>query len=260
MSSLESIFQNPLDLFTKAIKRGSYFLRTGYWHTPERCCEGFPDDNFANHLKVYRFALQFAVDKDVLDVGSGTGYGIHAISQSCKSALGIDLSRQAIRYAKRKYQNSNLQYIRMNAESLAFDDKSFDLIISTENFEHLHDQRANLRETARVLRDDGALLLATPNPEMFLGIQNRYHTHEFVFEELLNLAREFYRDCVIAENLLEPNTPEGIRMKAERVARGAVGVNLAAKPIIWGRTIDNTWISNTHSFVCFCRFPLRNHH
>jgi SAM-dependent methyltransferase len=233
----------------------AYTLRTGYWHSGERACPDFPEENFVNHLKAYRFASQFCSNKKVLDIGCGTGYGTSLLAHSAGSAVGIDISRQAIRYARKRYLGANVQFFQMNAESLAFPDCSFDFIISSENFEHLHDQRANLREISRVLKDEGMLLLATPNHEMFLGINTPYHTHEFLYEEFLQIVQEFFGKCLISENLLDPPTEEGQRMKKERQERGAFGINLSRDPVLWGEPVDPTWLSNTHSFFCFARKP-----
>jgi SAM-dependent methyltransferase len=143
----------------------------------------------------------------------------------------------------------------MDAESLSFADASFDFIISTENFEHLRDYRRNLQEMARVLTPGGMLLLATPNPEMFVGVVNPYHTHEFSYHELLDMAQEFFGECVIAENLLAPPTEGGRLMREERLQAGTVGKTLFQNPLLWGQPIDTTWLSNTHSFFCFARLP-----
>src|SRR5260370_670121 len=59
----------------KAYAKAAYFLRTGYWQTRERVNPDFPDDNFQNHFKVYRFIAQWARDRNTLDVGCGTSYG-----------------------------------------------------------------------------------------------------------------------------------------------------------------------------------------
>jgi SAM-dependent methyltransferase len=244
-----------LALARNLLTRGAYTLRTGYWHTGERCCPDFPDENFINHLKVYRFASQFCQGKKVLDVGCGTGYGTSYLAESAVLAVGIDLSRQAIRYARRHYKNPQLRFLRMNAESLVFPERSFDFIISTENFEHLGDHRANLREMSRVLTDAGMLLLATPDHEMFLGIDNPYHTHEFTYDELLHMVQEFFCECQISESLLAPATEEGQRLRAERQKRGALGLNLSLDPFLWGKRVDTSWLSNTHSFFCFARVP-----
>lgn len=239
----------------KFMARSAYAIRTGYWHTGERCCPAFPDDNFVNHLKVYRFASQFCKGKRVLDVGCGTGYGTAYLANSAWSAVGIDISSQAVRYARKQYRDSNLQFERMSAESLTFADGSFDFIISTENFEHLGDHKANLQHMARVLTNQGMLLLATPNLEMFVDDSNPYHTHEFTYEELSNLLKEFFSEYVIAENVLTPPTKEGRFLRDERQKKGFVGADLAGVRALWGEPIDTTWLSNTHSFFCFARQP-----
>jgi 2-polyprenyl-3-methyl-5-hydroxy-6-metoxy-1,4-benzoquinol methylase len=249
--------QNLLPVVRKILTRSAYTLRTGYWHTGERCCPDFPDEIFLNQFKVYRFASQFCAEKRVLDVGCGTGYGTSHLAESAKSAVGIDLSRQAIRYARTHYSKANLEFRRMSAESLALADHSFDFVLSTENFEHLRDHRANLREISRVLTDDGMVLLATPNPEMFVGVSNRYHTHEFPYDDLLQMVREFFSECLVCENQLTPPTEEGRRLREERRKRGSVGADLVHQPWLWGCNIDATWLCNTHSFFCLARRPRR---
>lgn len=247
----------PGFLLERLFSKGAYFLRTRYWHTGERCCEDFPDENFVNHFKVYRFASQFCKGKDVLDVGCGTGYGSSYLAASARSVAGIDISRTAVRYARRRYRDSQARFLCMNAESLRFPNRSFDFLISTENFEHLGDQRASLREASRVLRDDGMLLLATPNHEMFTAVENPYHTHELQFEELVDMVSGFFSEQVVAENLLPPPTNEGRRMREDRERRGAIGAHLIASPFLWGDPIDTSWLSNTHSLFCFARGPRR---
>lgn len=249
--------QSPLTFARKAVKRVTYALRTGYLHTGERCCPAFRDENFINHLKVYQFGSQFCREKRILDVGCGTGYGTSHLAESASIAVGVDLSRQAIRHARRHYRDRRVQFLRMNAESLAFADRSFDFVISTENFEHLTNHRANLREMSRVLADDGMLLLATPNMEMLLDVNNPYHTHEFSYEELSQIVQEFFEDCQISENLLTPETQEGRRLREERWKKGARGINLSLDPFLWGERVDTTWLSNTCSFFCFARAPRR---
>jgi len=249
--------QSPLALAGKMVRRSIFAVRTGYWHTCERSCPGFPDGILLNDQKVYRFAAQFCGGGRILDVGCGTGHGTSHLAESATTAVGIDLSAQAIRYARRQYRSPNLRFLRMNAESLAFPDRNFDFIITSENLEHLHDQRANIREMARVLTDEGMLLLATPNREMFLDGTSPYHTHEFFYDELLELMQEFFGECVISENLLTPSTEEGQRTRKGRQGKGLWGINLSVDPILWSKAVDITWLSNTHSFFSFARKPRR---
>jgi len=249
--------QNPFGLIRKVLTRGSYTLRTGYWHSGERSCPDFPDEIFVSHSKVYSFASQFCAGKRILDVGCGTGYGTSFLSESADSAIGVDISRQALRYARKHYGNSKTEFLRMRSECLFLGDRRFDFVVSVENFEHLRDHRAGLRNMSRVLVDSGLLLLTTPNPEMFFGTSNPYHTHEFAYDELLQIIQEYFSECLICENLLTPTTEEGRRLREARHQRGAAGVDLTRHPWLWGNRVDTTYLCNTHSFICFARHPRR---
>jgi 2-polyprenyl-3-methyl-5-hydroxy-6-metoxy-1,4-benzoquinol methylase len=250
-----SLAQRILNRARRIVRKGAHTIKERYWHSGERVCPDYADENFASHLNVYKFASQFTDGKKILDIGCGTGYGTAYLSKLSPFAIGIDLSSQAIRYARRHYNVDNLRFARMKAEQLGFADRSFDFIISNENFEHLRDQRSNLREMARVLNPDGMLLLATPNYEMFIGNDNPYHTHEVTYREFLEMLQEFFYECAVAENLLDPVDDIGLRMKAERSKIGAVGANLLEYPVLWGLTVDTTYLSNTHSFIGFARRP-----
>jgi SAM-dependent methyltransferase len=131
-------------------RRTVYFIRTGYVQTGERVNPDFPDSNFQNHLKVYKFLEQFAKGKDVLDIGCGLGYGTAYLQAGARSIVGIDISKSAIRFAHKRYPST--QTLVMDAQSLELQPESIDLAISTENFEHLSDQEKSLREVTRILR------------------------------------------------------------------------------------------------------------
>jgi ubiquinone/menaquinone biosynthesis C-methylase UbiE len=227
--------------------RISYFLRTGYYSRGERVNPDFPDANFQNHFKVYRFLQQYAVGKDVIDVGCGTGYGTAHLAEVAKSVVGIDISKSALKWARKHYPG--VRFARMDAQHLRFPDRFFDLVVSTENFEHLPDQRGHVRELARVLRPDGLCFVATPNPEMFTDSQNRYHTKENSFDELMELFHEDFQEMAILENTEEPRTKEGLAMRERRRQQGSIGIRSLAG-------IDTTWLNNTHSFFCFGQRPI----
>lgn len=68
--------------------------------------------------------------------------------------------------------------------SLSFDPSSFDSVVAAEFIEHLEDPYGFLRSVSTVLRDDGRLVLSTPNPIAFptLGF------------EILRSRRYFYTE------------------------------------------------------------------
>jgi len=223
-----------------------YFLKTGYYPDGERVIPDFPNENFQNHLKVYKFLLQFTAAKDVLDVGCGTGYGTACLAENARSIVGIDISKPALRWAKKHYPG--VRFIAMDAQHLDFPDASFDVIVSSENFEHLPDQSSHLRELARVLRPDGFCFVASPNPEMFVGIHNPFHVKENTYDELVSLFSSHFGEVSILENTLDPTTSQGQKQRQRRWSSGRKGAGVPAET-------DPTWLHNTHSFFCFAREP-----
>jgi 2-polyprenyl-3-methyl-5-hydroxy-6-metoxy-1,4-benzoquinol methylase len=223
-----------------AVRLTAYFIRTGYAQTGERVNPDFPDLNFQNHLKVYKFLEQFAKDKDVLDIGCGLGYGTDHIRAFARTIVGIDISRSAIRFARKRYPSAKT--LLMDAQSLQLEPKSIDLAISTENFEHLSDQEQSLREVVKVLRPDGVCFIATPNRNVSMET-NQYHTHEFTASELEELLSRYFNDVQIWTSMLQSPDPASLAMPDTKSLT------------LFGIPVDATYLSNTHSLFSFSRHP-----
>src|SRR6202023_2371945 len=72
--------------------------------TGERVIPGqVNDDLWAEHMARYAFAARLATQARVLDIGCGTGYGTAELAQHAESATGIDISSDAILYARQHY-------------------------------------------------------------------------------------------------------------------------------------------------------------
>lgn len=89
-----------------------------------------------------------AWDKQILDVGAGRGWLCKFLSEYGANVIGLDFSDYAI-------QNKVYDRITQgDMTKLPFEDKSFDLVISRENFEHLTVEQADeaFKEMLRVSR------------------------------------------------------------------------------------------------------------
>ncbi|KAF0190759.1 MAG: putative glycosyltransferase [Gammaproteobacteria bacterium] len=151
------------------------------------------------HIATYRFCLPFVRNKRVLDFGCGSGYGTHLLSADCEQITGIDISADAIAYAKDHYRKDNLDYLRVSNiedESLPFENDTFDTVISFQVMEHIRLVDKYLSEIRRVLRKDGKLVIATPDrtTRLFPGQKpwNVYHVTEYSPSSFGALVRDFF--------------------------------------------------------------------
>jgi len=111
---------------------------------------------------------------NVLDIGSGTGFPIIELSQrlgnTCK-VYGIDPWEAAvdrIKFKMKIWDIKNLEIINGKVESLPFEDKYFDLIISNNGINNVENDKKALEEISRVSKT-GAQLVVTMNlPETMI--------------------------------------------------------------------------------------------
>jgi len=177
-------------------RRAAYFLRTGYLHTNERDNPDFPSSNQERHLRAYQFCLPLAAELDVLDVGCGCGTGSNLLARAARSVTAIDRSSMALQFARRRWKQANLRFLRMDAHTLQFAAASFDFIITNENIEHLDPLEPHVAELARVLRPGGMVFVGTPDPAKTVH-KNRYHQREMTAAELQELLGHHFRAITV---------------------------------------------------------------
>lgn len=146
------------------------------------------------HLVRYEFAVPRMKDADVIDLGCGCGYGAKLLAtQGARSVVGVDLSVEAVEYAKKHYQEPNLAFQVMDVTALDYPDNYFTGAVCFEVLEHVQNYVALLKETVRVLKPGGTLILSTPNKEIWSPKRdqpiNPWHTREFNRDEFGGLVK-----------------------------------------------------------------------
>lgn len=104
--------------------------------------------------------------KDILDVGSGTGFLSLMLTELGYHVTGVDLSAQMIAQASKKAKEKGytIDFHQGDAENLHFPDNSFDAIVNRALLWTLpHPDRA-VREWMRVLRPGGRLCFFLHGP------------------------------------------------------------------------------------------------
>ncbi len=116
----------------------------------------------------------------ILDIGCADGtFGGKLVKQSAV-VCGVDISPLAVGIAKKKLKDAFVT--DLNNQKLPFKTKTFDLIIASEVIEHLYNPNNLLVESKRVLRDNGRLILTTPN-FLYWGNRIKFLFGNFKYEK-----------------------------------------------------------------------------
>lgn len=139
-------------------------------------------DNFVFQRSVlaYHYAAEI-ISGDVLEIGTGTGYGVEILAPKCKRFITVDKFLDPS-----VPQVENVEQHQMVVPPIGFESGSFDFVVSFQVIEHIKDDTQFVREVARVLRPGGKFIVSTPNAPMSLT-RNPWHIREYTAEELQNL-------------------------------------------------------------------------
>lgn len=151
-------------------------------HTAERVSRTDASDNyvFQRSILAYHYAAGL-VSGDVLEIGTGMGYGIEIIAPSATSYTTIDKS---CAYDASLPENTRFQ--QMEVPPIGFADESFDYVISFQVIEHIKRDKDFVKEVSRVLRKGGKFIVSTPNAPMSLT-RNPWHIREYTEQQLRDL-------------------------------------------------------------------------
>ncbi|RPI15670.1 MAG: methyltransferase domain-containing protein [Acidobacteriales bacterium] len=191
--------------------------------TGERVIPGEVEADLWNeHFARYVFASRLSRAKRVLDAGCGTGYGTAELARVASSVTGVDISGDAIDYARSHYQASNVRFLRASCAALPFQSGTFDLIVTFEVIEHLRDWEGLLLEARRLLAPGGQFVVSTPNKDCYAGSRgsagpNPYHEHEFTFDEFEQELRNVFPHV----SLFVQDHVEGFAFKPAKVVSAA---------------------------------------
>ncbi len=137
----------------------------------------------------------------VLDLGTGTGQALEALSEklSPTCCVALDLSQQMLAVAREHFSSlQNTHYVRADAEQLPFQPVSFDLIFSSLVIQWCLTPKNLFDELYRVTKPGGYVVFSTllegSMPEIsqaWLELDDKKHVHQY-------MAAESLFDCVKA--------------------------------------------------------------
>jgi SAM-dependent methyltransferase len=211
---------------------------TGERFTPE-CVR----EIWYEHWHRYVFARRIAKGRRVLDAACGEGYGSALLADAAAEVIGLDIDAASIAHARERYGAlANVRYEQGDATRLDFPSGTFDLVVCFETLEHVQDQERMIAGFARVLTDEGILIVSSPDRHAYSevsGFRNEFHVRELYRDELLALLRPYFPSVdLFGQKLLfqsviwalEGSSGEHEASTADRSA-GAIAPNLDYAPL-----------------------------
>lgn len=99
-----------------------------------------------------------------IDLGCGDGRFTAFLGEFADTDA-LELSREAVDIANSKHPH--VSFFQGDATSHQFEPKTYDVVVSQEVIEHIEDQQAYIDVCHSILKDNGYLIITTPNKKVF---------------------------------------------------------------------------------------------
>lgn len=165
----------------------------------------------------------------VLDVATGTGFTAIELAKKVKQVIAIDITDEMLSEASRlanERKISNIHFEKADANSLPYDNESFDIVTTRRAAHHFTDVSKFLNEAHRVLKVSGRLAIVDMSPlngtEEFLNrierLRDSTHIHGLTQSQWKDLVKganlsiahiQIIRERIDFEHWLYPVNPGG---------------------------------------------------
>ena len=179
----------------------------------------------------YGWAGRIAEGKDVLEVACGSGIGLGHLAHRANKVVGVDYDPKLAELARRQYAG-RIEVREGNAESLPFDDASFDVVLLLEALYYLPNPEAFIRGARRLLRPGGKLLINSANCERRDFNPSPFSTRYFSASEIKEVLERngFHTEVFAAFPLESHGAGDVVRQMCRNVA---VKLRLIPKNMKW---------------------------
>ncbi|RJR54278.1 MAG: class I SAM-dependent methyltransferase [Desulfobacteraceae bacterium] len=150
----------------------------------------------------YSFAKRYCTNRQVVELGCGSGQGLGYLAGAARTVIGGDYSASLLRLALNHYKG-RIPLVQLDAQKLPIKDLSIDVVILFEAIYYLESPEQLVYECTRVLRPGGFVLLCNPNKDL-PDFNPSPHSHRyFSAHDFLQLFRpvgfevECFGDCAV---------------------------------------------------------------
>lgn len=170
-------------------------MKPELFFTGERFIPGQTDYGMTTtHEHRYQLTVPMAEKRKILDFGCGAGYGAQLLARVAQAVVAFDPDEETIAHLRELSRNKNLSFTSQLGD-LVEHAGTFDLVVCFEVLEHVVDPDPILSPIRASLRDDGLLILSTPNKAKYQDLRennNPFHLHEYYLDELQALLEQYF--------------------------------------------------------------------
>jgi ubiquinone/menaquinone biosynthesis C-methylase UbiE len=118
-------------------------------------------------------SIKLGSNETVLDLGCGTGFLFQHINKNVGFLVGVDVSQNALREAKKRTENNqNIALVRADADNIPFPENIFDKIFAITVLQNMPDPIKTITEMKRVSKPE-AIFAVT-------GLKKKFTQESFV--------------------------------------------------------------------------------
>lgn len=127
----------------------------------------------------------------VLDVGCGTGAVLEWVKNMGHIGEGVDNSLMALEYCREK----GLKVELGTAESMNYQNETFDVVLALDVLEHLDDDKGAVLEIHRILKKGGCLIATVPAHKQLWSYHDvaLHHKRRYTQAEFSDLLKEQFQ-------------------------------------------------------------------
>lgn len=122
----------------------------------------------------------------ILDIGCGTGAMLDDLDDYGE-VIGADFSPEALKFCRER-GGKRYRLTRADVRRMPFQSNSFDVVTAMDIIEHIDNDKAALREIARVLKPGGVLLATVP------AFQSLWADHDVALHHFRRYTSHGFRD------------------------------------------------------------------
>lgn len=161
-----------------------------------------------NRMK-YLLSPQFDVYQEVVkvvkgqvaDIGFGTGFGTHLLTQKADAVFGYEMDGQAVEFAQQVFPMEGLFF--RHGDITDGIEGHFDFVVMIDVLEHIKHDKQALTSAKSMLNPGGKLIISTPN-RLSRYRKSKNHVREYAPKELEGILSRVFDSVELRDHELKP--------------------------------------------------------